>query len=145
MKLGNYEVPLYYSNVAVRKLEELCGGELKDLGTLFGEGKKTSEQMSSIAQIIAILANAAVLKHNQEIALGLSLEEKKEEITAETVEVLMDVGSMEEYMNEIFSVMNKGSKFVTPDNIKLAETDLDLEEIEKEKNQKGTIGDTDCA
>ncbi|MCQ2460313.1 MAG: hypothetical protein MJ081_08095 [Ruminococcus sp.] len=145
MKLGNYEVPLYYSNIAVRKMEELCGGELKDLGKLFGEGKKTSEQMSSIAQIITILANAEILKHNQEVALGVTTGEKKEELSSDVVEVLMDVGSMDEYTEEIFSVMRKGSKFITPDNVRLAETDIDLAEIEKEKNLTGTTEDTGCA
>ena len=52
---------------------------------------------------------------------------------------------MDEYTEEIFSVMRKGSKFITPDNIRLAETDIDLAEIEKEKNPTGTTEDTGCA
>ena len=144
MKLGKLELELFYSNIAVREIESLCGGSMQNLGNLF-ENKTVSEEMRTVAEIITILANAAILKHNQEIALGLSFEEKKEKYDADTIEMMMDVGSTSEYMSEIFEVMGAGSKFVVPDGIKLSEPDIDLEDIEKEKNQPGTTASNGCA
>ena len=47
MKLGNHEIKLYYSNWAVLKLTELCGG-LEKIGTLFrtedGESIETARE-----------------------------------------------------------------------------------------------------
>lgn len=145
MKLGKLELELFYSNKAVKEIEAMCeGGEMKNLGKLF-ENKKISEEMTTLSELIAILANAAILKHNQEVALGLSFDEKKEKIDAELIETMMNVGDMNSYMHELLSVMGAGSKFEVPDNIKLAENDIDLEEIEKEKNLKGTAEDIGCA
>lgn len=145
MKLGKLELELFYSNKAVKEIEAMCeGGEMKNLGKLF-ENKKISEEMTTLSELIAILANAAILKHNQEVSLGLSFDEKKEKIDAELIETMMNVGDMNSYMHELLSVMGAGSKFEVPDNIKLAENDIDLEEIEKEKNRKGTTEDTGCA
>ena len=145
MKLGKLELELFYSNKAVKEIEAMCeDGEMKNLGKLF-ENKKISEEMTTLSELIAILANAAILKHNQEVALGLSFEEKKEKIDAELIETMMNVGDMNSYMHELLSVMGAGSKFEVPDNIKLADNDIDLEEIEKEKNRKGTTEDIGCA
>lgn len=146
MKLGKLELELFYSNKAVKEIEAMCeDGEMKNLGKLF-ENKKISEEMTTLSELIAILANAAILKHNQEVTLGLSFDEKKKEmIDAELIETMMDVGDMNSYMHELLSVMGAGSKFEVPDNIKLAENDIDLEEIEKEKNPKGTTEDIGCA
>lgn len=144
MKLGKLDLELFYSNIAVREIESLCGGSMKNLGTLF-ENKTISEEMTSVAQIITILANAAVLKHNQEVVLGLSFEDKKEKYDVEVIETMMDVGNMREYMAEMFEVMGAGSKFSVPDGIRLSEPDIDLEDIEKEKNLKRTTENTGCA
>lgn len=145
MKLGKLELELYYNNQAVRELENLCGGDMKNLDKLMSSEKAVSEQVSSLSQIIAILANGAVMKHNTEIALGLADGEKKERIKAENLEMLIDIADMQNTMKEVFSAMGAASKFEVPNNVKLAETDVDLEEIEKEKNLSGTIGDTGCA
>lgn len=145
MKLGKLELELYYNNQAVRELESLCGGDMKNLDKLMSSEKAVSEQVSSLSQIIAILANGAVMKHNTEIALGLADGEKKERIKAEDLEMLIDIADMQNTMKEVFSAMGAASKFEVPNNVKLAETDVDLEEIEKEKNLSGTIGDTGCA
>lgn len=144
MKLGKLELPLYYSNLAVREIENLCGGDMKNLGKLF-DGKKVSEEMRAIAEIVTILANADVIKHNTEVSLGLSSDEKREKVEVETVETLLDVGKMTDYVNEIFKTMRGSSKFILPDGIELTAPDIDLEEIEKEKNLRGTTDDTGCA
>lgn len=144
MKLGKLELPLYYSNLAVREIENLCGGDIINLGKLF-DGKKVSEEMRAIAEIVTILANADVIKHNTEVSLGLSSDEKREKVEVETVETLLDVGKMEDYVKEIFTTMRGSSKFILPDGIELTAPDIDLEEIEKEKNLRGTTEDTGCA
>lgn len=145
MKLGKLELELYYNNQSVRELENLCGGDMKNLDKLMSSEKAVSEQVSSLSQIIAILANGAVMKHNTEIALGLADGEKKERIKAEDLEMLIDIADMQNTMKEVFAAMGAASKFEVPNNVKLAETDVDLEEIEKEKNLSGTTDDTGCA
>lgn len=145
MKLGKLELELYYNNQAVRELEALCNGDMKNLDKLMSSDKSTSEQISNLSKIIAILANGAVIRHNTEIALGISDGEKKERIKSEDLEMLIDIADMSNVMQELFAAMGNASKFEVPSNVKLAETDVDLEEIEAEKNLSGTIGDTGCA
>lgn len=138
MKIGNLEIKLYYSNLAARELSELCGG-LNKIGTLLrGEDEEhpisVIEQQANIAKLIRILANAEITKHNCEIALGIQDGEKKEKWKDEDLEMLLDASKLDEYLYEIFETMGLASKFVIPDSVKLSEPDIDLEEIEKEKN-----------
>ena len=41
------------------------------------------------------------------------------------------------YQNEIFSTLNMGMNYTIPDGIEVKEKDIDLEELEREKNQEG--------
>lgn len=137
MKIGETEIKLFYSNLAVRDLTDLCGG-LTNLGNLFtdenGEPLETAERVSNIIKIIRILANANITKENCEISLGMKQGEKKEYFTDDVLEQIIDVSKLDEYLEEAFEVMGLASKFEVPDNVKLEKVDEDLEEIEAEMN-----------
>lgn len=137
MKLGNREIKLFYSNLAARDLEELCGG-IKNISTFIsGEPDKPAsitEQLANVAKIIRILANAEITRHNAEISLGVIDGEKLEKYDDETFEMLLDASKAAEYLYEVLEVMGLASKFEIPEGVKLGETDVDLEEIEAEKN-----------
>lgn len=138
MKIGNQEIKLYYSNLAARELSELCGG-MKNIGKLLrGEDEDhpldVIEQQANIAKLVRILANGEITRYNCEIALGISDGEKKEKYNDEDLECLLDASKLDEYLMEIFECMGLASKFVVPDSLKLSDPDIDLEEIEAEKN-----------
>ena len=137
MKIGNKEIKLYYSNLAERDLVELCGG-IKSIKSLFYKEDGTAldpyEQHSNVIKLVRILANGEVVKHNSEIALGLSDGEKKEKLTDEMLEAVLDVAKMDDYLMECFRIMGLASAFEVPENVKLEESDADLAEIEAEKN-----------
>lgn len=131
MKIGNVDLPLYYSNLAARELDEACGG-INNIGKLL-EGEYT-HTLGGAAKLICILANGAVTKYNCEIALGIQEGEKKEKYDVETIETLMDASKIAEYIQEVLRTMGLASEFVVPDGVKMRDPDVDLEEIEKEKH-----------
>ena len=137
MKLGNTEVKLFYSNWAVRELTELCGG-LQNIGRLFnnenGESLDTTTVYMNVIKLVRILANANFIKENSEIALGMREGEKKELIDEETMSNILDMSKASDYLLECLDVMGLASKFEVPDGVKLESADIDLEEIEAEKN-----------
>ena len=137
MKLGNTEVKLFYSNWAVRELTELCGG-LQNIGRLFnnenGESLDTTTVYMNVIKLVRILANANIIKENSEIALGMREGEKKELIDEETMSNILDMSKASDYLLECLDVMGLASKFEVPDGVKLESADIDLEEIEAEKN-----------
>lgn len=132
MKVNDKEIKLFYSNLAVKEIEELCGG-MHNLGELFRKGT-VAEQYSGLVSLIRILANANVTKENCEISLGMRDGEKKEKYTDDVIEALLDISKTEEYLNEVFKVMGLASKFEMPEGMKMQSADVDLEEIEAERN-----------
>lgn len=137
MKIGNQEVKLFYSNLAAREINELCGG-IKNMSTLLtgkdGEELELTEQFSNVTKLIRILLNANITKENCEISLGMRDGEKKEKFSDETLETLLDLSKIREYITEFLECMGLASQFEVPDGIKLESPDLDLEELEAEQN-----------
>lgn len=137
MKLGNMEIKLFYSNWAVRELTDLCGG-LQNIGRLFnnenGESLDTTTVYLNVIKLVRILANANIIKENSEIALGMRDGEKKELIDEETMSNILDMSKASDYLLECLDCMGIASKFEVPDGVKLERADIDLEEIEAEKN-----------
>lgn len=137
MKIGNQELKLFYSNLAAREINELCGG-IKNMSTLLtgkdGEELELTEQFSNITKLIRILLNANITKENCEISLGMRDGEKKEKFSDETLETLLDLSKIREYITEVLECMGLASQFEVPDGIKLESPDLDLEELEAEQN-----------
>lgn len=137
MTTGTLELKLFYSNWAAKELTDLCGG-LENIGTLFagedGEDQDISLIYDNIVKLVCILANANIIKENSEIALGMRKGEKKELFDAEIMSNILDMSKGGEYLLECLKVMGLASKFEMPDGMKTEEKDIDLEEIEAEKN-----------
>lgn len=76
-----------------------------------------------------VLANGAVAKKNCDISLGLSAGEKMQEF----FEVNLDFSKGAELVDMLFTVINGGSQYTIPDNVQTVEKDIDLKEIEAEK------------
>lgn len=138
MKLGNQEIKLYYNNLAVQELTELCGGKMANIGTLLhgaeGEEIDPSERINNIVKLIRVLANGEISRNNKLIELGIIDGEKQERFTDDDISMLVDVSKLGDYMLEVLETMGLASKFVTPNNLQLTEPDLDLEDIEAERN-----------
>lgn len=137
MKVNNYEIKLFYSNLAVRDLTELCDG-IKNIGSLFhdenGNALDVAEEYANIIKLIRILANAAITRDNREIELGMREGNKKEKYTDEVLEEILDMAKAPDYLTEVLDVMGLASKFEIPDGVKMTSPDIDLEEIEAERN-----------
>ena len=137
MKIGNKEVKLYYSNLAAKELDELCGG-IQNIGSLFkreeGQPVDLMKDYKNMISIIRILANANIAKENSEIALGMRDGEKQQKFTDEMLESLLDLSHISEYLEEALRCMGLASAFEVPDDLKLEEPDEDLEEINAERN-----------
>lgn len=137
MKIGNKEVELYYSNLAVKEINKLCGGVAK-ISTLFtdedGNPLPYETQVDNTIKLILILANAGIKKDNWEKRSMISDGEEQPLLTFEDLEQILDIGKLNEYSNEIAEAMHIASKFEVPDGLKLTEPDIDLDEIEAEKN-----------
>lgn len=137
MKIGNQEIKLFYSNWAVLKLTELCGG-LEKIGLLFndenGQSLDVTTVYSNIVKLVTILANANIIKENSWIASGLEKGEKKELFDEETMSNILDLSKVSDYVLECLDVMGLASKFEMPDGMKFESGDEDLEEILAEQN-----------
>lgn len=56
-----------------------------------------------------------------------------QEFTPEFFEVNLDFSKGAELVDMLFTVINGGSQYTIPDNVQTVEKDIDLEEIEAEK------------
>ncbi len=137
MKLGRINVELFYSVKAMMDIQELVGGG--DLKKLFewinAEDISETEQIIRIVKIITILANAKVIRDNQEIALGLADGEKKALYSDELFQNYIGIADLEPLIREIAVCLGADAEISVPDNIKMQEEDETLAEIEELKNQ----------
>ena len=91
-------------------------------------------EVNNIIKLILILANAGIKKDNWEKRNMIADGEEQPLLTFEDLEQIIDISKLNDYTKEIMEAMGLASKFEVPDGIKLTEPDLDLEEIEAEKN-----------
>lgn len=139
MKVGNVDIPLYYSTFAAQQLNDLCGGikNIKSLISTEGDDGYINT-LNGVAKLATILANGEVGRYNRALALGIESGEKKDKYTEEDFIELLDAGKLTVYIREIFEVMGLASKFIVPEGVNLKEPDIDLDEIEEIKNPSGT-------
>ena len=132
IKLGNYEIELFYSTKAMLDLEKRCG-DTKSIGDWLSEEEaSTGETLAKFAGIITDLANGAVFKHNAEIALGMVDGEKQKFYDETTIASLLTPADLIKAKETIFGAINDGMSYETPEGI--PEPDPDLAEVESEKN-----------
>lgn len=137
MKIGKLDIELFYSVKAMMDIQKLVGGG--DLKKLFewinAEDISETEQIIRIVKIITILANAKVIRDNQEIALGLADGEKKALYSDELFLNYIGITDLEQLIREIAVCLGADAEISVPDNIKMQEEDETLAEIEELKNQ----------
>lgn len=137
MKLGKLDIELFYSVKAMMDIQELVGGgDLKKISEwINAEDISETEQIIRIVKIITILANAKVIRDNQEIALGLADGEKKALYSDELFQNYIGIADLEPLIREIAVCLGADAEISVPDNIKMQEEDETLAEIEELKNQ----------
>lgn len=137
MKIGNTEIKLYYNNQAAQEISELCGGSTNLRALIFDSEDNPVEplkQLENVAKLVRILANNEIRKNNMLIKMGVIAGEPKEEFTDEQFSVILDASMVSSYFIECVETIRKASTFAVPDSVKMTEPDIDLEEIEAEKN-----------
>lgn len=137
MKLGKLDIELFYSVKAMMDIQELVGGgDLKKISEwINAEDISETEQIIRIVKIITILANAKVIRDNQEITLGLADGEKKSLYSDELFQNYIGIADLEPLIREIAVCLGADAEISVPDNIKMQEEDETLAEIEELKNQ----------
>lgn len=133
ININGREYELYFSTWAMRKMSEAIGGDISYVGEWLNTGD-VCESLERYGQIIAILINGGIAKHNADVDFGLCEGDKKPFISAEYINCVLNAGDLLMYKDEIFAAMNMGTEFTVPDGVEIAEKDYDLMEIEREKN-----------
>ena len=132
INVGGHEIELYFNIKAMNTIADLCGGDVSKLGEKFAELEEL-QVCNLLCNVLCALANGAVAKKNCDISLGLSNGEKMQEFTPEFFEVNLDFSKGAELVDTLFTVINGGSQYTIPDNVQTVEKDIDLKEIEAEK------------
>ncbi len=136
MKIGGYDIPSKFNTKAMIDIEELIGGDVDKLSEFIAaEGITTGTTLKRLAQIVTILANGAVFAHNKDIEFGFKQGEKKQFFTEDFFLAKIEIQDIQECMQSINEEIYKGTAVVVPDNVKIAEEDEVLAEIEEIKNQ----------
>lgn len=135
INISGVEFEAYYNVKAQMDIAKRCGG-LKNLSKWIGENDEPAEIAAKVLGVITSLINGAVYKHNCEIAFGMKQGDKKEFIDDDVLLCIADISKLEEYMNDMYRVMNGGAEFVVPDDVQTEERDPDLDFVpsESEKN-----------
>lgn len=134
--LNGHKFEMYYSTWAMRQLTELVGGDLMNIGEWLSEGAQC-DIIEKYSQVITILINGGIAKSNADIEFGFAEGQKKPFIKTQYIMMVISAGELLEYQADIFGALNGGNDFEIPENVKISETDIDLAEIENEKNPEG--------
>lgn len=137
IKIGNAKIPLSMTVIAMSNIEEKTGKAISELDQWLSDEKdSTSQMLKKFSTLICILANGEIAKQNSAIALGLTGGTKKDFFKDEDFWNLLALDDLRELRNGLLSTMSSDMDFEVPDNVKLAEKDADLEEIERLKAEK---------
>lgn len=134
ISLNGKEIELYYNVKATIGIAERCGGDTGNLSKVL-EKCTAGESLALICGILDDLANGAVAKHNCDISMGLTKGEKKNFYPDGFFITNASVNDLNDFTEAMLETMGIGSEFTIPDNVKVEEKDIDLIEIEAEKNE----------
>lgn len=134
INVGGHEIELYFNIKAMNTIADLCGGDVSKLGEKF-EKLDELQSCSLVCGVLCALANGAIIKKNCDISLGLCTGEKMQEFTPEFFEANLDFSNVAELVESLFEAIQGGSQYTIPDNVQTVEKDIDLEEIEAEKEK----------
>lgn len=129
---NSYE--LYYSTKTMLDVEKRCES-IEKLGDWLQEGKNEERQRKLMLVLIDMI-NGGIYKHNCEVALGLSTEEKKNFMSDDMADMLMGILSVKQinsYQSLILKAMNDGEEVQIPAGV--PEPDPDLADVQSEKNE----------
>ncbi|MGN0598922.1 MAG: hypothetical protein ACI4JK_03410 [Oscillospiraceae bacterium] len=132
--VGGQKVELFFSTWAMQKVEEISGKHVSQLGEYLDEKLGTTELMVRMSKVLAILANGAIMKRNMDITVGLADGEKKPFYPDDYFIYTANAGDFMKYQEDISNTLAMGLGYIVPDGVKLEERDLELEELEREKN-----------
>lgn len=134
LELHERKYELFFSCKAMNAIADRCGGDLKNISAIMSNMTE-AKSVAFICGMLSDLANGAVVKHNCDIALGLATGDKKPEYTEEYFVATVGVEDFEKVTAAVFEAMGLGSEFTLPDDVKVEEEDIDLAEIEAEKQK----------
>ena len=132
--LNGREVELYFNVKATIDISERCGGDIANLSDIM-KTNTTNQNLELMCGILCDLANGAVTAHNANITLGLEGGEKRPEVPVEYFIAVVTADDFNKVTEVALETMGLGSEFTVPDNVKTEEKDIDLAEIEAEKNE----------
>lgn len=132
--LNGREIELYFNVKATIDISERCGGDIANLSDIM-KTNTTGKNLEFICGILCDLANGAVAVHNANIAFGLEEGKPKPKFTEDYFLAFATAKDLDRFTEAIFDTMGMGSEFTVPDNVKTEEKDIDLAEIEAEKNE----------
>lgn len=136
IEIGGHKVELFFSTWAMIKLSEMSGGSIENIGDWLSAGN-TEQLMEKFNKVIVLLANAAIMKRNADISLGLEQGEKKELYSEDYFLYVSNAADIMEHRDAIFKAMSMGIDYEIPEGVEIEQKDPDLAEIEKEKKQEG--------
>ena len=132
--LNGREIELLFNVKATIDISERCGGDIANLSDSL-KANTLSKNMELICSILCDLANGAVTAHNANITLGLEDGEKKPAYPVDYFLAEVTSDNFNYITEAVLATMGLGSEFTVPDSVKTEEKDIDLAEIEAEKNE----------
>lgn len=133
----NVEVELYFSNQAAEEIENIIGDDVANMQSyLYNSETTTATSFHRVNEILCCMANAAIVKENDQIKYGFKQGEPRPLFTPEFFNSQIDLRKNSDIIIALRDCMTLGSAVSIPDNVKVADPDPDLEELENEKNQK---------
>lgn len=104
IEIGGLEYKLILTTKATKEIAKRYGG-LENLGTKLMNTKDFEMALDEIVWLITLLANQSILIHNLR-----NIDDKKELLTEDEVELLTTPFELAEYKNAIMASMLKGTK-----------------------------------
>lgn len=132
--LNGRVIELLYNVKATIDIAEICDGDVANLADIMNKNT-FSQNMKLICDVICALANGAVTKRNADVVMGLDSGEKRPEYPVEYFLANITIENFDDVVAAVFAAIGLGSEFTVPDNVKTEEKDIDLAEIEAEKNE----------
>lgn len=137
IKLGNKEIPLKMTVIAMKNIEKQIGGDLSTIDKFIQKGT-TTDKLINVIGIIRHMANGYVAKHNVDIDFGLVEGEKLKFYDEEMFLNAFEISDFNQLNDALYATMSGDTQYTVPDNVKLKqndEVDEVLEEINQAKNE----------
>ncbi|MBP0973655.1 MAG: hypothetical protein J5851_07110 [Oscillospiraceae bacterium] len=122
--IGNKEYELCYNVKAMRDIEALCGS-IDSMYAWMSEGSMV-DNLEKTVQVVQILVNGGIYKHNCEIALGMKNGEKREFFEGDVLACLYSASDLHILTDAMISAIGADVPVEVPDAVAAEEEDPDL-------------------